>query len=257
MLKFLKKVYVLLLKKMDLGSAVAVRLTKYTGKSDEFVHPKHFLQEKPWFVRQINKNDVVLDLGSGNGQNAIKCAKVAKKVIGVEIDETLIKIAQNTAKHERLKNVSFQRTDLEKVLNFKNKSFNKTIFLDVLEHVANRKQILSEIRRTLKPKGILLLGVPNSNTSWKRFQRSVGVCSYSDPDHKIEFSESLIRKILSESRFKIIHLEYDSYDTPFRGFYDVLGGFYLPIYKKISLWRLQKAIRNPQEASGFRIVAQK
>ena len=256
-MKFFKKATVLFLKQLDLGSAIAVRLTKYTGKSKEFIHPKHFLEESPWFTKYINGYDMILDLGSGNGQNSLKTAKIANEVVGIEIDENLIKISQRTAKQKQLKNVRFIKGDLEKKIPFKDETFSKVIFLDVLEHLHNRKQILNEIRRVLKPRGLVFIGVPNKNTSWKKYQRSVKVCSFSDSDHKIEFSQKSISKLISESSYKILSFGYGKYDTPFRGLYDIIGVIYLPLYKKISISREQKTQSSPNEASGFEIVAQK
>ena len=255
--KLPKKILVIVLNKLDLASAIAVRLTKYTGKSKEFIHPKHLLSQKPWFTRYLGINDVVLDLGSGNGQNSIKAAKIANKVIGIEIDEDLLKIAQSIKKQKKVKNVEFTQGNLEDKLPYKNITFDKILFIDVLEHLNNRAQILNEVYRVLKPKGLIMIGVPNKETSWKKTQMSVGICSYSDPDHKIEFNESSIRELLSKHEFEIIQIGYDKYDTPFRGFYDVIGSLYLPLYKKISNWRKTKAQKNPQEASGFEIIAQK
>ena len=256
-MKFFKKTAVLFLKQLDLGSAIAVRLTKYTGKSKEFIHPKHFLEENPWFTKLLKSSDTVLDLGSGNGQNSLKTAKIVNKVIGVEADENLIKISQRSAKQKKLRNVRFVKGDLEKTLPFKNSSFSKVLILDVLEHLHKRVQILSEIRRVLKPHGLVFIGVPNKNTSWKKFQRSAKLCSFSDPDHKIEFSQKSISKLISESSYKILSFGYGKYDTAFRGLYDIIGAIYLPLYRKISINRYHKAQKHPSDASGFEIVAKK
>lgn len=256
-MKSLKKAYILSLKKIEIGSAIAVRLTKYTGQSKEFVHPKHFLNPKPWFTKYLNKKDTVLDLGSGNGQNAIKCAKIAKKVVGIEIDKKLLGIAQNVTREKKLKNLHFESRDLEKKLDIKNSTFDKVIFLDVLEHIYKRDQLLEEIRRILKPKGLMLIGVPNKDTLWKKTQRSVGISSFADPDHKIEFSEDGIRKLLNKHKYKILNFEYAPYDTPFRGLFDIIGVFSLPIYKKIYKIRQDKVKKNKQDASGFEIAAQR
>ena len=253
----LNKIFVVALKQLELGSAVAVRLTKYTGKSKEFIHPKHFLEESPWFTKHLNRYDTVLDLGSGNGQNSLKAAKIANKVVGIEIDENLIKISQRTAKQKKSKNIRFIRGNLEKKLPVKNESFSKVLILDVLEHLHSREQILDEIHRVLKPQGLVFIGVPNKDTSWKKYQRSVKICSFSDPDHKIEFSQKSISKLISESSYKILSFGYGKYDTPFRGLYDIIGVIYLPLYKKISISREQKTQSSPNEASGFEIVAQK
>lgn len=250
----LKRILVLALKKSDLGSALAVRLTKLTGKSKVPIHPKHLLTQTPWFTKYIEKSDIVLDLGCGSGQNSLKAARCARRVIGVDKDAGLLAIAQKSA---RAKNIKFAKLDLEQQLPFKEPSFDKVIFLDVLEHLKKRDQAMREIRRILKPFGFLFLGVPNSQTSWKRFQRSAGVCSYSDPDHKIEFSQKSIRELLKKHDFKVIHFGYGKLDIPARGLLDIVGGFSLTIYKFVTRIRGKFAQEHPKEASGFEIVARR
>lgn len=252
-----KKYLILAIKKIELGSAVAVRLTKYTGKSKEPIHPKHFLSQKPWFLEYIKQKDVVLDLGSGNGQNSIKAAKIAKKVIGVEYNKSLIKIANNTASNLKIKNISFEEGNLEEELKYKTNSFDVVIFLDVLEHLSNRDLILKEIKRILKAKGKLILGVPNSQTSWKKTLREVGLNSFSDPDHKIEYSKREIEDLLKKHRFNIENFNFGTYDTPLRGLIDIVGGISLGLYKYIYTYRKKISEKHPQEASGFEIIAVK
>lgn len=253
----LNKIFVVLLKQLDLGSAVAVRLTKITGKSKVPLHPKHFLTQKPWFTKYIEKKDVVLDLGCGNGQNSIKAAKIAKRVIGMDLDNKSLELAKETSKNLKIKNIFFQKVNLEEKLQFKNDMFDKILLLDVLEHLYKRDQILVEVHRILKKKGLLLLAVPNSQTSWKEFQRSAGVCSFSDPDHKIEFSKSSISRFLYKNNFTIINFGYSRYDIPLRGIVDIFGSISFSFYKAVSDWRARKVKNNPNEASGFEITAQK
>src|SRR3990167_2193690 len=252
-----KKIFVVVLKQLDLGSAVAVRLTKLTGKSKTPLHPKHFLTSKPWYTKYLSESDTVLDLGCGTGQNVIKSAKLVQKIIAVDIDKNLIELAKKSANSLGIKNVAFEMANLEEKLKYKNNSFDKVIFLDVLEHLNNRDQILTEIKRVLKPHGLLFLGVPNSQTSWKKLQHSVGVRSFSDPDHKIEFSERQIKSLLQKNGFKIGNFGYGVYDTPLRGLFDVIGGFSLTVYKILSKWRKSKVKLSPEEASGFEIVSMK
>jgi len=246
--------FVLALKKIDLASAAAVRLTKLTGKSEVPVHPKHFLTQTPWFTKYIKKNDRVLDLGCGNGQNTKKAAKIAKKVVGIDLDENSLALAKKSI---RLKNITFKKVGLEKPLPFKDASFNKVLFLDVLEHLEKRDQALDEAKRVLVPGGLLFLAVPNSLTSWKKLQRKAGICSYSDPDHKIEFTPNSIGLLLKRHKFIILKFGYGKFDIPARGAVDVLGAFSLSFYKLVSAKRAKLAQTYPNEASGFEIVAQK
>lgn len=256
-MKLFKKLFVIIIKQLDLGSAVAVRLTKLTGKSKVPIHPKHFLNQEPWFTEYINSKDVVIDLGSGNGQNAIKAAKFAREIIACEIDGKLINQAKASAVFAKIKNIRWEKTDLERELKFRDESFDKAFFLDVLEHLKNRDQILKEVRRVLKRNGLLFLGVPNNQTSWKKFQRSAGICSFSDPDHKIEFSQRSIKALLKKHKFKIIQFGYGKFDIPARGLLDIAGSLSLAFYKLVSEKRDKFAQTYPNEASGFEIIAQK
>lgn len=248
------KPLIIAIKSTDLLSAVAVRMTKITGKSKTPIHPKHFLDEKPWFIKNLKKKDIVMDIGSGNAQATLKASKYVKKIIAVDYDKTLLKLGEKAAVEKNVKNVIFIRANLENKLTFKSNSFNKVIFLDVLEHLNNRNQILNEIRRVLKKNGIIYLGVPNRQTYWKRLQETTGVCSFSDPDHKIEFTKAEIINLLEQHKFKIIKFGYSTLDIPFRGVVDIVGSISLTIYKTISDIRKKAAIRFPDQASGFQIT---
>lgn len=252
-----KKIYVVSLKKLEFLSAVAVRLTRYTGKSKNYVHPKHLLSQNPWYISFLNKKDIVLDLGCGPGQSSIKASRAAKKIVAVDIDPALIRFAKESAQDLKIKNLTFETANLEKKLKYKKNYFDKIIFLDVLEHLNNRDLILKEIHRILKKGGLLLLGVPNSETSWKENQRSVGICSFSDPDHKIEFSQKEITNLLKRHKFEVKEISYSTFDTAYRGLYDLIGAVSTSAYRKISNWRQKKANLNPMEASGFQITAEK
>src|SRR3990170_416414 len=106
----IKKLLVVLLKNLEVGSAIAVRLTKFTGKAKQPIHPKHLVTNKLWFDSYFKKQDVVLDLGCGNGQNTHKASKFVKRVVGVDYDEFSLNIARKTAK---TKNVDFKKLNLE------------------------------------------------------------------------------------------------------------------------------------------------
>lgn len=253
----IQRMTVIFLKKTEILSAASVRLTKITKKSKTPIHPKHLLDRRPWYIKFLDKKDTLLDLGCHNGQNTIKSSRIVKKAIGLEIDNDALNIARSSSARMGATNVTFRKADLEQKLNFKDNSFSKVLFLDVLEHLKNRTGILGEIQRILKKDGLLILGVPNSQTSWKKIQRAAGICSFADPDHKIEFSEKSIKQALEKAGFKIIHFGYGKYDTPYKGIIDLIGSVSLYVYKKITIWRTKKVLVNPQEASGFEIVAQK
>lgn len=50
--------------------------------------------------------------------------------------------------------------DLEKPLTFAQEGFDTVILADVLEHLKNKEQLLLEVFRCLKPKGLVAITAP-------------------------------------------------------------------------------------------------
>lgn len=253
----LKRTFVLLLKKLRFLTAVSVRLARLTGKSRYHLHPKHFLTSKPWFEHYLQKNDKVLDVGCGNGQNMLKMATKVKAITGVDYDEKQLSIGRSLAKEKQFTNVHFLLANLEMGLPFKSEEFDAVLFLDVLEHLRKRDFVLGETKRVLKDGGYLFLSLPNKNTSWKKLQRSVGLNSFADPDHKIEYSFAQIARLCNNHHLKIIATEQTTYDTPLAPLVDLVGGVSLSLYRPLASWKRSMVEYNPAETTGYRIVCKK
>ena len=116
---------------------------------------------------------------------------------------------------------------------------------------------LKEVKRVLKNKGKVIITIPNTDTSWKRLQRKYGLSSYSDPDHKIEYTEDTITRELQKAGFQVAKIIPVSYDTPFVGFIDLVGGISLTLYKKLAKWKEKMRKLHPENAIGFEIIATK
>jgi SAM-dependent methyltransferase len=88
-------------------------------------------------------------------------------VLGVGVDLSLrdLKITAERfapfASYNPLSHFSIQQTDATK-LPFADHSFDKIICSEVLEHIENYAGVLQEIKRVLKPNGILAISVPRS-----------------------------------------------------------------------------------------------
>ena len=247
--------FVLFLKKLKELSGVVPRLVKLTGKHKEAIHPKHLVQvELPWYEKYLKKDWLVLDVGCNNGQHSLRMAKKVKKVVGIDYDRRQLNIALRTKDKNRCE---FVLGDVENGLPFKDKAFEAVAFFDVLEHLNDDRTIIVEIARVLKKGGVLLLAVPNSETKWKKRQRGLGVDSMADPDHKREYTISKIRKLINSYNFDITSKETIVYDTQWEGLINLIGGFSLGLYKKLTQWKKNMVMRFPDESTGFRIVAVK
>ncbi|KKU92409.1 MAG: hypothetical protein UY21_C0001G0032 [Microgenomates group bacterium GW2011_GWA1_48_10] len=254
------KLSIVLLKKLRQATPLAAKLVFLTGKSTQALHPKHLVEiEKPWYLDYLSKNDIVLDLGCGNGQNSLKAAKKAKHVYGLDTNQASLNQGRSFASRHKITNITFSFHDLNNKLLYPDQRFDRVLFLDVLEHLgtASRQQIMGEIHRILRTDGLLLLAVPNSQTSWKKTQRSVSVDSFTDPDHKIEYSLDGIKKFCSKCKFKQLNISGITYDSPYAPLIDIAGGFSLQLYKKLSLWKKNKMKGGLTESIGFRLVCQK
>lgn len=255
----IKKIFIIFFQRLKIGSAIAPIIVKIIGKHKEKIHPKHLivLEKRQWYDPWIKTTDSVLDIGCGNGQRAILLSQKAKSVTGFDISKKNIDLANKEAKNNNIKNINFIVGDAEKEFKFNNRSFDIAFFCDVIEHLNNDDHSLKEINRILKNKGILLLIAPNSQTSWKITQKKYGLPFYSDQDHKREYTKKEITEKLKKHQFRILKISPVVYDTPFSGIIDVVGGFSLSLYKKLSLWKLNYAQKHPEESIGFRIIAQK
>lgn len=55
-----------------------------------------------------SQDDVVLDIGTGTGELALKIAPKVKKVIGIDISGEMLNLAREKARQENIKNVEFR-----------------------------------------------------------------------------------------------------------------------------------------------------
>jgi ubiquinone/menaquinone biosynthesis C-methylase UbiE len=229
-------------KKTKLLACLAIRLRS------EKIHPKHLVSLRPWYLKFIKKNHRVLDIGCGNGQIALKISPHCHFVDAFDLNIS-------KAKNLSINNAKFIEHSAEVKFPYPSKSFDIITFFGVLEHLNKREFALKECCRVLKPKGKLLLGVPNFYTSWKILQRQFNINSFTDPDHKVEYSQQQITQDLNQAGFKVDQILQVAYDTPWAGFIDLVGGFSLSLYQKLLSWKHQKASQFPSESNSFNIIA--
>ncbi len=242
------------------GKSAAVRLVRYTGKSPHFIHPKHLVESEShdWYVDFLRPTDVVLDVGCANGAHTLKAAARAKRVVGMDYDIAQLQVATATARDLHRDNIHLFAWDLTRAFPFPDGAFDAALFLDVIEHLHPRREVLREIHRVLTPEGRLLVSGPNRETRWRRRLREAGLSAFQDPDHKVEYTRD---EFLAELRAGGFEVEGPVlpvvYDTPWAGLIDALGGLSLALYARLSRWRREAALREPGESTGFRVVARK
>lgn len=116
----------------------------------------------------------VLDLGCHGGLLTHKIAAyLGAAVTGLDISESAIQYAK-----EKYPQLEFSVADIQKGIPFPDQSFDTITAFDVLEHIPNLGYVVGEIRRVLKPKGTLVIGIPNEHllfrTIWYFWTKSRG-----------------------------------------------------------------------------------
>lgn len=113
----------------------------------------------PLKFSRIKAGDIVLDLGSGAGIDAILAAKKVGpkgKVIGVDMTPEMIKKAKDNAKAQGVKNVEFILGEIEN-LPLKDNSVDIIITNCVINLTPDKAATFKEAYRVLKPAGKIYL----------------------------------------------------------------------------------------------------
>ena len=107
------------------------------------------------------KDKAVLDIASGEGYGSALLAKVASSVVGVDIDSECVEYARQ--KYGDTSNLNFLVGSCSSVP-LPNRSIDVVTSFETIEHHDQHEQMMGEIKRVLKPGGLLLISSPNRLT---------------------------------------------------------------------------------------------
>ncbi len=101
---------------------------------------------------------VVLDVASGEGYGSVILAQVATKVVGIDLSGECVRYA--THRYRASKNLSFAAGSCGE-LPIQDHSVDLVTSFETIEHHDRHQEMLNEVKRVLKPDGILILSSPN------------------------------------------------------------------------------------------------
>ena len=133
----------------------------YNQIAREFSNSRAFIWEEliP-LAKHVQAGDKILDLGCGNGRLFSMLKEKKVEYLGVDSSERIIEIARGKYGTEGAKFLVVEALDLP----FPENSFQEIFSIAVLHHIPSedfRLKFLNEIKRVLKPKGLLVLTVWN------------------------------------------------------------------------------------------------
>lgn len=148
---------------------------KILNKKVEFYSQKFaknlFLSERLKKVLSIFKGhhfNRLLDIGCGDGSFSVILKDFAKEVYGIDIAKTAVE----TSKKKGIKAV---QVDIdEEGFPFENNYFDAVFAGEIIEHLHDTDNILDEIYRVSKPKGLCVITTPNLAAWYNRFLLLLG-----------------------------------------------------------------------------------
>jgi 2-polyprenyl-3-methyl-5-hydroxy-6-metoxy-1,4-benzoquinol methylase len=145
----------------------------------------------------------VLDIGCGTGDFLEACQKKGFRISGIEPNEKAKSIAENKLNQK-------MNSDIFKL---SPQQFDCISMWHVLEHVPNLTDYILELKKKLKPKGVLIIAVPNHKSYDAKYYGKFWA-AFDVPRHLWHFSKKSIQLLFEKNELKVIKMipmKFDSF----------------------------------------------
>ena len=109
------------------------------------------------FASRLARGKNVLDAGCGAGYGSAELAHSASRVVGLDVSPDAVEFARG---NYRLPNLLFEQGSCT-ALPHPDGAFDLVVAFEVIEHLENWREFLSEARRVLSPSGQFIVSTPN------------------------------------------------------------------------------------------------
>jgi 2-polyprenyl-3-methyl-5-hydroxy-6-metoxy-1,4-benzoquinol methylase len=167
---------------------------------------KYTLNQKLKLLNSFNtasKN--LLDVGCGTGDFLAICNTNGWNVIGVEPSESAKKLA--------LKKLDNTSKIHQNIFELENERFDVITLWHVLEHVPELEAYILQLKKLLKPNGVLVVAVPNYKSFDAQYYKQFWA-AYDVPRHLWHFSKKSIQMLFSKNQMrvtKILPMKFDAF----------------------------------------------
>jgi len=165
------------------------------------------------FISGLSGEMDILDVGCGWGVLSAYLARQGHRVTGVDNNESTLKTASQTIARYAA-SVALKQCDAQH-LDFPDQCFDLVIWEEMLEHLDQPLFALEEGRRVLRPRGKIILSVPNSESPRYKIFQLLGLKKILIfHEHKQNFNRKLISALVRQAGFEIISLTSDFIPIP-------------------------------------------
>lgn len=174
--------------------------SKFAPFYDAVVFPIKKLRREVVAVSHLPPRAKVLDVATGTGAQARAFAWVAAEVVGVDISESMLRVAR---RKNRFKNLKFKRADAT-ALPFRDASFDLSSISFALHEMPKsiRERTVAEMARVTKPGGTIIVV---DYATPRGLLRNVlyHVVKLYERDHYVDFIQSDLRTLLQGAGIQI------------------------------------------------------
>lgn len=166
---------------------------------------KYTLLKKLQLISKYFKTGNILDIGCGTGEFLNTCKSAKWKTIGIEPD--------SDARQMAIKNYDLDVREEGELKSLPDASFDIISMWHVLEHVPKLNERVEELKRLIKPNGIIIIAVPNCNSLDAKIYKEQWA-AYDVPRHLYHFTPKDIDSLFLKHDlkvFKVLPMVFDSF----------------------------------------------
>jgi SAM-dependent methyltransferase len=161
-----------------------------------YTHARSYMLKKKFnIVSAYSKGRSILDIGCGTGEFLNFCKSRGFKASGIELNDKPRESARIKYGIEVKKSIEEYASEDQK--------FDCITLWHVLEHIHELEYTMNKIKMLLKPAGILIIALPNSN-SWDADHYKQFWAAYDLPRHLYHFNKSSFNKFAGIHKFNVI-----------------------------------------------------
>ena len=139
----------------DISKSMPFTGERYTPETEGEIKLEH--THRYLFAKKAAIDKDVLDIACGEGYGAAVLAYVARSVIGVDISSEAVEHASSKYTSENLSFICGSCEDIP----LENNSVDLVVSFETIEHHVFHKEMMEEIKRVLRPDGLLIISSPD------------------------------------------------------------------------------------------------
>lgn len=153
----------------------------------------------------------VLEVGCSFGHMSFLLAQRFAEVVAVDLSPESIALARRRASHYGVRGIRFEVADAERLTAFEDGGFDGVFAFSTLRFCPDPERALTELRRVVRPGGVVVVDVPNRNCPW--YGPLKGALGIRPHIHDRLFTAAEIRSLFERAGFERVRSKHILFTT--------------------------------------------